>query len=446
MQRLLIATLALLAAAPAAEARRPVIAYVDEGTSKLAFYDAEIGSQVAAPDVTVPLVGNQRRFTLSHGGRFVAWVDSASKIHLLDRSTGSEVPLPGIDIYTADRPGSLSLSNTGRIAFDKNGNGPAVVYDSMISSFVTTGLGADNKHRQTAISGHGRFLATTCAGGADCISDRGDDSSVFVQNLEARTDTGFPDNVAAAGADKDEEHPCIDGDGSQVGFDVPPTGPDVYLYDRAAGAAVALPSGTNSAEAETYCALDDAADYLSYFRDTTLRLADIRGGTFAPLGSLNANRPVWLTAPYPPPEQGGELTPDTTAPVFEGPVTATNRRFRIGAPALARRAPRGTRFLYALSEEATVTIAVERRAAGRRVGLRCRPPSRRLRSRRRCTRWLARGEFEVRASAGPNSTPFSGRVAGRRLKPGVHRARLTAADAALNRSDERRVRFRVVRR
>jgi hypothetical protein len=463
VRRLLIAlAAAALVPVAVADARKPVIAYVDEDAAsptfnKLRLYDAETGSHVPGPDVTVPVVGARRRFALSHGGRFVAWVDSAHKIHLIDRASGSEVPLPGIDVYTTERPGSLSLSNTGRIAFDKNGEGPAVVYDSMTSLFVDTGLGASNTHRQTAISGHGQFLATTCV--TQCIANQGGDSSVFVQDLNTRTDTGFPDDLSGAN-DKDEEHPCIDGDGSQVGFDVPPTSPDVFLYDRAAGTKVTLPTGTNSSDTDFYCALDDAADYLGYFRQTatdfTLRLADLKGGAVAALASVNGFNPVWLTAPYPPPEDpdppGGEQPPppgdDKTAPLFEGSVTVSNPVFRIGTPQAARRrpAPRGTRFRYTLSEAATVRIAIERRARGRRVGRRCRPPSRRLRKRRRCTRWLGRGALEVPAVAGPNSTPFSGRIGRRALAPARYRGRLVATDAVGNRSVERRVSFRIVRR
>ena len=76
--------------------------------------------------------------------------DAAKKLHLLDRATNAQVPLPGIDVYA--NPGSLSVSNTGRIAFDDNGNGPALVYESATGQFVETGLAAANGHRQTRLS------------------------------------------------------------------------------------------------------------------------------------------------------------------------------------------------------------------------------------------------------------------------------------------------------
>ena len=126
----------------------------------------------------------------------------------------------------------------------------------------------------------------------------------------------------------------------------------------------------------------------------------------------------------------------------------TNATFRVGppAPVTSAAAPRGTHFRYALSEAAAMSIAIEQRASGRRVGRRCRPATRRLRKRPRCTRWASRGTLSAQAAAGGNATPFSGRVGRRALRPGSYRARLRATDAAGNRSGERRVALRVVRR
>ena len=145
--------------------------------------------------------------------------------------------------------------------------------------------------------------------------------------------------------------------------------------------------------------------------------------------------------PCPPPGPGGGA--DTTAPVLDR-FTLTNRIFRT-APRAAARRPRGTRFRYRLSEGATVRIEIARRAPGRRVGRRCRPPSRRLSGHRRCARYVRVGVLRASGKAGGNRLSFSGRIGRRVLRPGRYRARAIATDLAGNVGAERRLTFRVVR-
>jgi hypothetical protein len=257
----LIGLTALLVASPSAEARKPIISYIEGGTLKL--YDAELGADVASPPIEIP--GLVPRYSMSLDGRYVFWLDDAipKRLHLHDRATGQEVPLPGIDVYM--NPGGLTVSNSGLVAFDDNGNGPALVYDPAAGDFVDTGLDAMNGHRQTRLSGNGRFLATTCVTG--CEVDLGGDASAYVQDLATRTDTGFPDDLTGAD-DEDEEHPCVNGDGSLVGVDITnPMQRDVFLYDRAAGALVPLPGLNDPAKEDTFCILDEAGDYVGYLFD-----------------------------------------------------------------------------------------------------------------------------------------------------------------------------------
>jgi hypothetical protein len=152
--------------------------------------------------------------------------------------------------------------------------------------------------------------------------------------------------------------------------------------------------------------------------------------------------------PCPPPGPGVGVGgagggPDTTAPVLDR-FTLTNTIFRTAARAAARR-PRGTRFRYRLSEDASVRIAIKRRAPGRRVGRRCRPPSPRLSGRRPCVRYVRIGVLRASGNAGRNKLYFSGRIGRRVLRPGRYRARANATDLAGNRSAARRATFRVVR-
>jgi hypothetical protein len=129
----------------------------------------------------------------------------------------------------------------------------------------------------------------------------------------------------------------------------------------------------------------------------------------------------------------------------------THRAFAIRAASKAqaggrRRPPRGTVFRFSLTEAASARIEIQRARAGRRDRGRCRKPSARLRTRRRCTRWARVGTLVRQAPAGVTRVPFSGRLGRRALRLGSHRAVLVATDASGNRSRAARVRFRVVRR
>ncbi|HEX4759547.1 MAG TPA: hypothetical protein VH256_02045 [Thermoleophilaceae bacterium] len=130
------------------------------------------------------------------------------------------------------------------------------------------------------------------------------------------------------------------------------------------------------------------------------------------------------------------------APVLSK-VRMTHRRFRVGTPAAAR-TPKGTRFIYTLSEAAKVTITIERRAVGAKKGRRCVKPKRGLHG--RCIRFVRQGALSKPSAKGANSLPFSGKIGRRTLRPGRYRARLVAVDGSGARSKERRLNFTVVTR
>jgi hypothetical protein len=113
---------------------------------------------------------------------------------------------------------------------------------------------------------------------------------------------------------------------------------------------------------------------------------------------------------------------------------------------IAQRRRVGTRVSYTLSAPATVTFSAQRAAKGRRVGGRCRRPTRRNRARRSCRRFVAlRGSFVHAGAAGANSFRFTGRLRGRKLRLGRHRLQARAVDSAGNRSPAARTGFRIVR-
>jgi hypothetical protein len=293
--------------------RKPVVAYLDaSGLVKL--FDSHTGRQLADPGVTVP--GTFKRWTISQGGRFIGWVEESPglAIHVFDRETASELALPGINASTSgggDRPGSLTLSDTGLIGFDRNGQGPTRVYDSNAGVFLDTGFDAANGHTRPSLSGDGRFLATNCISGGlhPCEVELDGNDNAYVQNLTTKTDTGFPENLTGSSG-QDQQRPCIDGDGSRVAVHAIPPAPatvqkDIYLYDRAAAASVPLPAGVNDAIAnDANCRLDASGQYLGIADEQSgaFRLYSLLHDGFAllPADAASPLGDVFLTSIYPP--------------------------------------------------------------------------------------------------------------------------------------------------
>jgi extracellular elastinolytic metalloproteinase len=168
-------------------------------------------------------------------------------------------------------------------------------------------------------------------------------------------------------------------------------------------------------------------------------------GDLTPVEDFTAPPPACQRPPGPP--------SDTTAPVIRG-FTMDWRRFAVGGdrtPRVAQRrggrTPVGSAFRFRLSERARVVIKIERALPGRRVGRRCRPPGRRLRGRRRCTRYERKGSLTRRnRKKGRNLVKFSGRIGSKPLRRGRYRATASATDAAGNRSKRRRASFTTARR
>jgi hypothetical protein len=407
-------TLALLLLVPgAAMAREPIISYVDEnGTFRL--YDEELEAEIDPPPA-VPANFMGFRYGMSLNGRYIVFNDTAKKLHLLDRATNTQIALPGIDV-TVNGPGSLTMSDAGLIGFDDNGNGPAVVYNSATGQFVDTGLAANNGHRQTRLSGDGRFLATTC-NDSNCVDDLDTGADPYVQDLATKLDTGFPDDP-----NFDEEHPCVDADGSLIGLDkqasLADTEKDIFLFDRSVSPPqpVAVPGLNEANKRDEFCVIDAAGEYIGFLYDNTaFRVYHRATQSFL---SLPPDKEFGTTslfsAPYSPPPQGGTTTPppDVTKPVIRR-LRMTHRRFR------PRRG--ATQFRFRLSETADMRIVIRRR--GRRVGA------------------IARADLP----AGPNRITFNGRLRGRKLKPGAYVAVLFATDEAGNRSAPKLIGFRVLR-
>jgi hypothetical protein len=119
---------------------------------------------------------------------------------------------------------------------------------------------------------------------------------------------------------------------------------------------------------------------------------------------------------------------DRTAPALMT-VAMWPNRFRAArrGPAVASASAVGTTVRYRVSEAASTTFKV----------VRC--------ENRRCTRRRAVGSVRHTARAGLNRFAFTGRVRGRRLRPGSYRLIGRALDAAGNRSVAEKLSFRVLR-
>ncbi len=126
------------------------------------------------------------------------------------------------------------------------------------------------------------------------------------------------------------------------------------------------------------------------------------------------------------------------------------RRFAVGrrSTALSAKLRHGSTLRFKLSERARVTVSFQRGVRGRRKGRRCVAP-RAAPGGRRCTRFVrARRARSLRRKgrAGANKVRFSGRLRGRRLRPGLYRAVLRATDTGGLKAKPRRAPFRIVAR
>jgi hypothetical protein len=125
------------------------------------------------------------------------------------------------------------------------------------------------------------------------------------------------------------------------------------------------------------------------------------------------------------------------------------RRFaveRSGPSEVQAGVARGTIFRYQLSKDAEVFFFLDRGAKGRVVGGHCRRQSARNRHHRPCAFYVRSGSFKQAGFEGANVKPFSGRIAGRALRPAHYRVTLVAVDSMGNPSTPRTVlRFTVLR-
>jgi hypothetical protein len=147
---------------------------------------------------------------------------------------------------------------------------------------------------------------------------------------------------------------------------------------------------------------------------------------------------------------GGTL--DAFAPLLTGTrLTNTAIAVGTGGPRLFKsgraRTPTSTTIRFTVNEDSRMRFGFERATVGRRVGRRCVRQTRANRSRKRCTRYVNAGAFELDVKAGANRVRFSGRITARRkLRLGKHRVTVTPTDKAGNVGQFQRRSLRIVKR
>jgi hypothetical protein len=105
----------------------------------------------------------------------------------------------------------------------------------------------------------------------------------------------------------------------------------------------------------------------------------------------------------------------------------------------------GTVFSFSLDRAATIKIALQTHAYGRRAGRTCKPATHALRRKLRCTRTITIATLTRTAHSGPNSVAFTGRIGGKPFRPGNYEAVITATDSA-GQSPAQTLRFTIVKR
>ena len=143
-------------------------------------------------------------------------------------------------------------------------------------------------------------------------------------------------------------------------------------------------------------------------------------------------------------------TCDNGAPILSGLALAPGSFRASGSPfagAVASRAPIGARVFYQLSEDATLTLGLEKGVVGRRsLSGKCVKTTKRNKGRKRCVRFVKMlGSATVTGKAGHNGFRISGRWNGRKLSVGPYRLVAKATDVVGNTSLERKRNFRIVK-
>ena len=148
-------------------------------------------------------------------------------------------------------------------------------------------------------------------------------------------------------------------------------------------------------------------------------------------GAAATARILVATVDLPTPGAGGgtTITPGTAATASVSTLRFSRTTFRKGRLLPKASAVKtGTTISFRLSEASKVRLSFESIRKGRKVGRRCRKPTRRNRRRRACKRYVkVKTAINLNGKAGVNRVRFQGRLTRRRsLRPGRYRLSVRA--------------------
>jgi hypothetical protein len=173
-------------------------------------------------------------------------------------------------------------------------------------------------------------------------------------------------------------------------------------------------------------------------------------GPTAPSSPGPSPPPPPAAAPTAPAAAPPPAVRDASAPTLRGLAlkpprfTVTSRRAGRTQP---QTASRGSTITFQLSENSRVELTITVRTTGRLVGGVCKAQTKHNKSRKPCARWVRAGALTAsNLTAGPHKLPFTGRIVGKPLRPGLHRLTATPTDVAGNRGVSRTTRFTILRR
>ena len=296
---------------------------------------------------------------------------------------------------------------------------------------------------------------------------------VFVRDLAAASTTLASGTPSGSVADNGEA-PSLSADGGHVGFSttsdgLPPIA-QVYVRDLSAGITTLVSVGRDGISPARVGAYNSSLSANGASVAFNSQSDDLVSPSYGPdffhvfLRGVGAGCAVGFSCAGAGAAAGGSGSgttgagtsggpkPDTTPPRISG-ARLTHSRFAVAGartaiiagaqPSLRHvNAPRGTRFVFSLSESARTTIVITGDAIGRRSGRRCVTPRPGLKH--PCTRAVTVLTLIRGSTIGPNTVSFSGRAGRTTLTPGRYVAHIVARDAAGNRSKQVNLRFTVV--
>jgi hypothetical protein len=162
-----------------------------------------------------------------------------------------------------------------------------------------------------------------------------------------------------------------------------------------------------------------------------------------------------ITRPAPaagqPVSRGGASNPQAGKPKPQaGKPKSAVRKLRLSKltmrpKSFSRRGKSGSTITWSANRSAKLSLAIEKAAKGKKVGASCRPPSKRLKKRKPCVRYLPAARISRKVAAGNGRLKITAKIGKRTLRRGSYRLRAVLTDGKGNHSPMRVVKFTVKR-